>query len=317
MPPTILPLMLAGVSLALGVAGALALRAPLQLRGRAHRLRGDARRRLPTPDGSSRADRLEALLAAGRRWPPLARLEQRLAALGLGVDVRSLVVAGTGAALLLLTALLALGAPFGLALAIAAVALFTGARLLLDAAMARRRRRFRAQLPEALGLMVRALRAGVPVGEAVHGIGAESEAPLGQVFRRAHQQARLGQPLEAALADASAAFDSAPMRILLVTLAIQRETGGNLAANLQGLETILRDREKLALKVRAMSAEARTSALIIGSLPVAIAVLMALVAPDYLAPLFATTAGHVLLGAAAASLAAGGLVMARLVRVER
>ncbi len=173
---------------------------------------------------------------------------------------------------------------------------------------------FRRQLADAIALMVRALRAGVPIWEAVADVGRECPAPLGPAFRSASDSVRLGQPLEAALRDVARRVDLPELDFLSVTIAVQRETGGNLAETLLALEAMIRKRGQLVMKVRALSAEARTSALIIGALPLILVAGLLYLAPDYLAPFIATDAGRLLGAAALGLLLLGTVVMTRIVR---
>ncbi len=239
------------------------------------------------------------LEAAGDPWP-LRRLVAGLSAIavalaiGLGLAGLPAVVAGAaGAALALLAGWQGIGW------------------------LARRRReRFRIGFPDAIGLMVRALRAGLPVAAAVHEVARAVPGPIGDEFRRVSEEMRLGLPIETALWGAARRVRLADFDFLVVTVSVQREAGGNLAETLAGLDDTLRRRAQLHLKVHAVSAEARTSALIIGSLPFVIAGLMALIAPDYLGLLFATPLGRLLAGAALASIATGGMMIGRMARIE-
>lgn len=249
-------------------------------------------------DPAARAQ-VEALVAA--RGRPSAGLQAVALAAGLALVAAPLVLAGT---------------PMLLALPLAPPLLLLLLRRALAHAGARRQARLLRLLPDALALMVRALRAGVPLAEAVAEAARECPAPLGREFARVHEAVRLGQPLEAALWDLARRAGAAEFDFLCVTVALQRETGGNLAVTLAGLETMIRKRQALGLKVRALSSEARTSALIIGALPVLMALGLALLAPDYLAPMVATSAGQLLLLLAAGMLATGALAMAGLVRAQ-
>lgn len=248
--------------------------------------------------------------------PGAAKLAAGLADAGFGAPLSRVAGGALALAFLLVAGLQHAGASWPIALLVAVVLAYLGPRLILKARIARRRKQFQRLLPEAIGLMVRGLRAGVPVSETVAEVGREIVEPLGGAFRRAHQQVRLGQPLEAALLAETRAMNNAAMNFLIVTLSVQRETGGNLAETLDKLDDIIRRREQMQLKVKAMSSEAKASAFIIGSLPIFMGALMAVISPDYIMPLFTTTAGHVLLGGAALSLAVGGWLMAQLVSFD-
>ncbi|WP_448581180.1 type II secretion system F family protein [Thermaurantiacus sp.] len=239
------------------------------------------------------------LLAPGERMPP--RL--RLVLFALVVFAFAFLLARVG-----------LAAPATVALALFfAAGGFRWHRWRQEAAMARA---FEAQLPDTIGLMVRCVRAGIPVAEAVAEAGSEMAAPAGPLFAAADRQIRLGRPLEQALWDIAATVRLAEFNFLCVAVAVQRETGGNLAETLAALETTVRKRLALRLKVRALTSEARASALIIGALPLLMAVGLAFLAPDYLTPLLVTDPGRLLLATAVGALGLGGAIMSHLVRRE-
>lgn len=180
----------------------------------------------------------------------------------------------------------------------------------------RRATRFTNLFPEAIGLMVRGLKSGLPVTETFQIVAQEIADPVGNEFRQVSDQIRLGHPVEQALWDAARRVGTPELKFLVVTLSIQRETGGNLAETFENLDTILRRRRQMRLKIRAMSSEARASAMIIGSLPFIMVGILSVVNQSYIALLFTTQTGHHLLGAAAFSMAMGVGVMAKLIRFE-
>jgi tight adherence protein B len=248
---------------------------------------------------------------------PLAgRLRKQLAAAGDPIALARLLAATGLAAATISAVLAALDWPLGLSLIAGPLAAGTAAWQLVAQLARRRRERFRAAFPDAVGLMVRTLRAGLPVPAAIAEVGRAVPGPIGAEFRRVGEEMRLGLGIETALWAAAERIGLADFHFLVVSVSIQRETGGNLAETLAGLDETLRKRGQLHLKVRAMSAEARASALIIGSLPFAVGGLMALVAPDYLAPLFTTQFGKLLVGAGLASMATGAIIIAQMVKVD-
>jgi tight adherence protein B len=180
----------------------------------------------------------------------------------------------------------------------------------------RRALRFTVTFPEAIGLMVRSIKSGLPITESFKIVGQEVADPVGAEFRQISDQIRLGQPLEQALWDSARRVATPEMKFLVVTLSIQRETGGNLAETLENLDTVLRRRRQMRLKVRAMSSEARASAMIVGALPFLMMGILAVVDNAYISVLFREHLGHMLLSAGASSMAFGVIVMARMVRFE-
>ena len=230
-----------------------------------------------------------------------------LGAYGVGCLVIGLIVAGGVLALgfSLLPAL-----PIGLLAGLWLPHLFVGFLAL------RRTGRFGKHFSEAVALMVRGLKSGLPVTETFQIVGAEVPDPVGFEFRQVSDQIRLGHPPEQALWDAARRVGTAELKFLVVTLSIQRETGGNLAETLENLDTILRRRRHMRLKVRAMSSEARASAMIIGALPFIMMGVLTVVDRAYMAELFFTTQGHHLLMAAAGSMSFGIAVMTKMVKFD-
>jgi len=180
----------------------------------------------------------------------------------------------------------------------------------------RRRGKFAKLFPEAIGLMVRGLKAGLPVTETVGVAGREVSDPVGAEFRRISQQVRLGQSLEDAMWATAKRLNLAEFNFLVITLSVQRETGGNLAETLENLDEILRKRQAMKLKIKAMSSEAVASAGIIGCLPFVMSALLFVVSRDYIMTLFRDPFGLVLLAGAGTSMALGIGVMMKMVSFE-
>ncbi len=180
----------------------------------------------------------------------------------------------------------------------------------------RRQNRFTNLFPEAIGLMTRGIKSGLPITETFHIVANEIADPVGTEFRKVTDQIRLGHPVDNALLDAAKRVGTPELKFLVVTLSIQRETGGNLAETLENLDNILRRRRQMKLKIRAMSSEARASAMIIGSLPFAMMAILSVISPEYLAILFNTHRGNVLLEIAGMSMLTGLGVMSKLVKFE-
>lgn len=180
----------------------------------------------------------------------------------------------------------------------------------------RRALAFTVTFPEAIGLMVRAVKSGLPITESFQIVGNEVPAPVGSEFRQITDQIRLGQPLDKVMWAAAKRVGTPEMKFLVVTLSIQRETGGNLAETLENLDIILRRRRQMKLKIKAMSSEARASAMIIGALPFLMMAILLVVNPDYLTQLFTKPLGHTLLAVAGGMMGMGIFVMSRMVRFE-
>lgn len=183
-------------------------------------------------------------------------------------------------------------------------------------AIKRRKKTFLALLPDAIGLMVRGVRSGLPVTETIINVGREMKGVVGYEFRKISEQIQLGQPLEEVMWQAAGRIDLPEFTFMCISFSIQRETGGNLAETLDNLEQLLRQRRQMHLKVRAYSSEARASSTIIGALPFIMLGLMSVVNWSYIQTLFYTHSGNMLLAAAAGCLIVGIGALVKLASFE-
>ncbi len=179
-----------------------------------------------------------------------------------------------------------------------------------------RANRFMKQLPDAIDTIIRGIRSGLPVIECIASVGQEFDEPVGSLFRNASERVMLGEPLEQALWRVARVVDKPEMDFFATSIAIQVETGGSLSEALGNLGDLLRKREQMKLKIKAISSEARASALIIGSLPFAMLGLLMMMSPDYVMPLFTDSRGQMMLGAGLASISLGAFVMWRMTQFE-
>jgi tight adherence protein B len=170
--------------------------------------------------------------------------------------------------------------------------------------------------PEAIDLMVRALRSGLPVSEAIIDAGREIPDPVGCELRLVESGMRLGRDLEALLWDIAKRIDATEFRFFIIAMSVHRETGGNLAETLANLADALRRRRQMRAKVRAMSSETRATTMILGGLPIVVIGLLALTSPDYLRPLFYDKRGYFLDALAIGMLITGISVMNRMAKFE-
>jgi tight adherence protein B len=171
-------------------------------------------------------------------------------------------------------------------------------------------------LPEALDMIVRGVKSGLPVAETISVVAEETEGVIAEEFQRVTEDSRIGMTLEAALWSSAERLNATEFKFFVVVLTVQRETGGNLAETLENLSELVRSRKQMKMKVRAMSSEARASMYILGGLPFAIGGLLLLISPDYILTLFRTDAGHMILGIGGVLLFLGWLVMAKMVNFE-
>ncbi|MDP6688447.1 MAG: type II secretion system F family protein [Alphaproteobacteria bacterium] len=185
------------------------------------------------------------------------------------------------------------------------------------ASMSKRRvNKFTKEFANAVDVIVRGIKSGLPVGECLNVIATESPEPVAGVFREIVESQKLGLSLDLALERAQEQMKTAEMQFFAIVLAIQAQTGGNLADTLQNLSNILRDRKKMADKVKALSSEAKSSAGIIGSLPFLMTALLYLVSPEYITPLFVDDLGHILIGGGLVWMSMGVFIMKQMINFE-
>lgn len=180
----------------------------------------------------------------------------------------------------------------------------------------KRGQKFNLLFPEAVDLIVRALRAGLPVQEAVGNVARDIKDPVGGIFQRVQQEVQLGTPIEAALWRAAKTVQTDEFNFLIVAMSIQRDTGGNLAETLANLSALLRARQQLRLKIRAFTSEARTTMLIMAGLPFLVGGGLFLISPGYIGPLFTTESGQMIAAAAGCSMGIGIFVMNKIATIK-
>lgn len=201
------------------------------------------------------------------------------------------------------------------------IAIFTGiiaalgpTWMLLKNFQNRHMNRFLGMFPDAIDLIVRAVRAGLPVTGALETAGRETPDPVGVEFRLIAADLRIGLDLEEALRRAAARVRLTDFSFFVASLVLQRESGGNLSETLSILSSVLRRRAELRLKIAALISEAKTSAFVIGALPFVSGGALAIIDPDYI-KLFATEpAGGYILGLAIAMLSMGFISMRALIQ---
>jgi len=176
--------------------------------------------------------------------------------------------------------------------------------------------KFLGTFPEAIDTICRGLRSGLPITETIATVGHELPDPIGIEFTRISDGVRMGRSLEDAMWDIAPRLDIPEYRFFIIALAIQRETGGNLAETLGNLGELLRKRRQLKMKIRAMSSEARASAMIIGSLPFLMFGLLLAVNAEYITVLLKDTRGNILLGGGISWLSMGVFIMKQMINFE-
>lgn len=266
-------------------------------------------------DAPSRFHLIERLIAPILPRPEMLR--RRLQATGRPLTIGGYVAASIAVAAL---TVFSLWLPGGLSiagsLALGVLAGLAIPHVAIGWLIARRVRRFEQHFPDAIDLMVRGLRSGLPVSETIAAAGREVAEPVGGEFRRVAHALKLGTPLEEALWETAHRLDHAEFKFFVVSLSVQRETGGNLAESLSNLSDILRRRRQMRLKIKAMSSEARASAMILGALPVIMFAIIYMLNPDYESLLFTDPRGKAMLALGVGLMVVGAGVMRKMVRFE-
>ncbi len=288
----------------------------------AGRLDGMTRVQEATPEGEAgirlAADRRDVSLDQyfDLKIENISALKRRLMQAGLTISASEFMLGSLMIVLLLGFALGFLGFSVWMAAGIGLLVGFGLPRFLLGMVQGRRARRFLAVFPDALDLIVRGLRAGIPVTEAIGSIGVEVAEPVANEFRTVADRIAIGTTMEEAFNESAGRVGIEDYRFFVISLAIQRETGGNLSETLSNLSDVIRKRQELRLKVRAMSSEARASGMILGALPFVAGGALLATNPDYIMILAHDPFGHILIGVAFGMLLTGILSMVRMVNFE-
>ena len=229
---------------------------------------------------AARASRVDGW--ASTLVPKPALMRKRLDQTGKQFSLGKYAMASVGIAVFVAALLTIKGMPFMLSFF---VGLFAGVAIphfAVNYLIGRRLRQFNANFPDAIELMVRGLRSGLPITETLGIVAGEISGPVGIEFRAVADKMKIGRTMEAALQETSDRLGTAEFQFFVITLAIQRETGGNLAETLSNLADVLRKRGQMKLKIRAMSSESKASAYIVGSLPFIVFTLVYMVNPGYM-----------------------------------
>ena len=218
--------------------------------------------------------------------PRPEELRSRLARTGKNVTLGQYGAICGGSAVVLLLIFLAMGLPFLLSFLLGLMLGLGVPHIGVSVLISKRTDKFVALFPDAIDLMVRSLRSGLPITEALAITGREIPDPVGVEFRTVADKIKIGLTMDQALNDTAKRIPTPEFQFFVITLAIQRETGGNLAETLNNLSEVLRKRQQMKLKIKAMSSEAKASAYIVGSLPFIVAGLIWSVNGEYLAGFF-------------------------------
>ncbi|HEY4191046.1 MAG TPA: type II secretion system F family protein [Mesorhizobium sp.] len=180
----------------------------------------------------------------------------------------------------------------------------------------RRIKRFLNEFPNALDIIVRAIKSGLPLNDGIRLIANEAPEPVKSEFRRIVDSQQLGLSIPEAALRMTETMPCPEAGFFGIVIQIQSQAGGNLSEALGNLSRVLRDRKKMKAKVQALSMEAKASAVIIGALPFIVATMIYLSSPNYIMPLFTTNVGNIILGISGLWMSMGILVMRKMMNFE-
>src|SRR5689334_7938321 len=263
---------------------------------------------------AQRTSRIESY--ASTLIPKPALMRKRLEMTGKDISLGKYAMVCVGVAVLVAAAVMFRGAPILLSMLLGLFFGIGGPHFVIGKMIDRRVRKFTANFPDAIELMVRGLRSGLPITETLGVVASEIPGPVGVEFRMVADKMKIGRTMEAALQDTADRLGTPEFQFFVITLAIQRETGGNLAETLSNLADVLRKRAQMKLKIRAMSSESKASAYIVGSLPFVVFALVWMINPKYMGGFFTDQRLMVAGIGGMIWMAIGGAIMAKMVNFE-
>ncbi|MFN6980593.1 MAG: type II secretion system F family protein [Brevundimonas sp.] len=266
-----------------------------------------------TPEARRKQIMAQLQEAERRERKVRANVSAKLKQAGLTISVRTFYIASAVVGLVVAVAALAFGLHVLLVLGVGVIAGLGLPRWVLGFLAKARMKKFSLEFPNAVDVIVRGIKSGLPIHECFKIIARESPAPLGPAFKKLVEALGVGMTLEQALDKMFEQMPTPELRFFTIVIAIQQKTGGNLAEALGNLSTVLRARRMMGEKVKAMSSEALASAGIIASLPPVVMGMVMITSPSYMMSLFTDIRGNFLLLVAAALMGIGVFVMKRMI----
>lgn len=266
-----------------------------------------------TPEARRKQIMLQLQEADRRDRKARTSMASRLQQAGLNTTPRAFYITSAVAGVVAFVAALVFGLHILLALGLGLVVGLGLPRWVVGFLGKQRMKKFSLEFPNAIDVIVRGIKSGLPVHECFKIIGRESPAPLGPEFKTLSEGLGVGLTLEQALEKMFVRIPTPELRFFTIVIAIQQKTGGNLAEALGNLSTVLRARRMMGEKIKALSSEALASAGIIASLPPVVMAAVMFMSPAYMMPLFNDYRGNFLLLLAAMLMATGVFVMKRMI----
>jgi tight adherence protein B len=243
-------------------------------------------------------------------------LSSRITQAGLNWSKRKFIIISVALGIAFFVAGFVVGAGLLPAAGMGFAAGFGMPRWLLSFLKKRRENRFLHNFPDAVDVIVRGVKAGLPLGDCLKIIANEAQEPVKSEFRTIVETQTIGIPMSEACAKLYERMPLAEANFFGIVITIQQKAGGNLAEALANLSRVLRDRKKMKAKIQAMSMEAKASAVIIGSLPLAVMFLVYVTSPQYIELLWTHPTGRMMMAASATWMLMGVLVMRKMINFD-
>lgn len=243
-------------------------------------------------------------------------LRKQMQQAGLKFNIRQFILISILCGMLFAVAAFLAGAPLLVAGAAGLVGALGFPRWMVSRLRRRRMNKFLEEFPNAVDVIVRGVKAGLPINDCLAVIAKEAKDPVSSEFRRIIEAQHMGMPLAQAVLKLYDNMPLAESNFFAIVIAIQQSAGGNLSEALGNLSNVLRDRKKMKGKIQAMSAEAKASAAIIGALPFIVMLLVYLTTPDYIKILFTDKTGNIVLICAGLWMTTGILVMKKMINFD-
>ena len=253
---------------------------------------------------------------AKRFIPNPALLQLRLTQTGKPWRLGQYVLVSVGLTVAMVAVFLFQGFPFLLAITVGLLLGVGLPHMVVSSLIKRRIKAFNAKFPDAIELMVRGLRSGLPISETMQVVAEEIQDPVGGEFRSVSDKMKIGRTMDSALQETAERLGTPEFQFFVISLAIQRETGGNLAETLANLADVLRKRAQMKLKIRAMSSESKASAYIIGALPFIVFGLIFFINPNYMGKFFIDERLMIAGGGGIVWMGIGAFIMSRMINFE-
>ncbi|EKF19474.1 type II secretion system F family protein [Nitratireductor pacificus] len=272
-----------------------------------------AKRRKSIQDSLKELDDRQKTRDSKIRKPPL-KLQLKQA--GMSISVERFHVMSVVSGLSCTVVVFLLGAPLIVLPGALVVGILGLPRWYVSFKRKRRVKAFLNEFPNALDVIVRAVKSGLPINDGIRLIASEAREPVKTEFRRIVESQQMGISTPEACMRMGDSMPCPEANFFGIVIQIQSQAGGNLSEALSNLSRVLRDRKKMKAKVQALSMEAKTSAWIIGALPFIVAFLVYITSPTYIMPLFTTSVGHLILGVSGVWMTMGVLVMRKMINFE-